>query len=312
MKRIASIVRRHPLICFFILAFGLTWGAHYSHLVLPGAVLGILLTPLVPSELSTAPFTLYVILGSYGPLLAGVMITGACYGQPGMSEWRSRWTRWRVGWKWYVIALLCAPALFLCQNLMTRPTELFALPVHSTRIVLIHLITFPLSLVPYLIINAGEEGGWRGFAVPHLQGRYGPLWGSCILGVLWEAWHLPSILWPGNPYYAQGALAVSLHLIRMLLIFNLYAILGTWIFNNTRGSLLPVTLWHASTNATHDLEAQLFPVTGASLPGRAIGDWILWPIVAIIIIWLTRGRLGYRGDETELTQPAAPSRGGSP
>ena len=262
-----SIVRRRPLICFFILAFGLTLGVHCSHLVLPGAAPGILLSPLVPSELSTAPFYLYAILSNCGPLLAGVMIAGACYGQPGISEWLSRWTRRRVGWKWYVIALLCGPGLFLCQNLMTRPTELLALPAHSTRPVLDYLVTLPLSLVLYSIMNAGEEGGWRGFALPHLQGRYGPLWGSCILGVLWEAWHLQSILWPGNLYYAQGVLAVSLHLIRGLLIWNLYAILGTWIFNNTRGSLLPVTLWHASLNVTSDMERKLFPTTGESLPG---------------------------------------------
>ena len=73
----------------------------------------------------------------------------------------------------------------------------------------------------------------------------------------------------------------------------------TWIFNNTGGSLLPVMLWHASTDAMTYTETYLFHRPGDSLPGHAVGDWILWPIVAIVIIWLTRGRLGYHGDGKE-------------
>lgn len=294
---LVSLMRRYPLIGFFLLAIGLTWGVPYLAGAMPAVVRGILFKPLVPTGFSSVPFSLYVLLLNYGPSVAALVMVGMCDGRSGIREWFSRWTHWRVEWKWYFIALLCAPVLFVCQNLMTRPAELLALPVHSTKMVLHSLVTFPLFLVPFFVVNAGEEGGWRGFAVPRLQARYGPVLASCILGVLWEVWHLQAILWPGNPYYAQGPLAVSLHLLRGLLIWNLYAILGTWIFNRTRGSLLPVTLWHASLNVTANMETQLFPTTGASLPGHALGDWILWPIVVIGIIWLTRGRLGYQENE---------------
>lgn len=85
----------------------------------------------------------------------------------------------------------------------------------------------------------GEELGWRGFALPRLQARMSALSASLILGLLWALWHLPLYLTAGHPlsevFFGWFLLSILAD-----------AILFTWIFNNTRGSLLVVLLFHAS------------------------------------------------------------------
>jgi membrane protease YdiL (CAAX protease family) len=49
------------------------------------------------------------------------------------------------------------------------------------------------------LTGLAEEPGWRGFALPRLQARYGPLLGSLLLGLFWSLWHLPNLLFqPGG------------------------------------------------------------------------------------------------------------------
>jgi uncharacterized protein len=187
-------------------------------------------------------FGLAGILSSYSPSLASLAIAAICSGQPGIRGWLARWMRWRVGWTWYALAFLSAPVLFVVQHLITHPTEfsdhLFAHP--TWRELRDSYIGFFLSIILYLPYIAGEEGGWRGFALPRLQERYGPIWASCIIAAMWEVWHFPGTLPSATPYYESGAVAIGVSLVRIFLIFILFSMICTWIFNRTRGSILPV------------------------------------------------------------------------
>jgi membrane protease YdiL (CAAX protease family) len=104
-------------------------------------------------------------------------------------------------------------------------------------------------LLPVLIISAlpstlGEEVGWRGFALPRLQARYGALGASLLLGLFWSFWH-------GPPLIAQQALALTpVALLGHAVGFVAIAILYTWLFNGTGQSLLLVWLYHASDAIT--------------------------------------------------------------
>jgi membrane protease YdiL (CAAX protease family) len=94
-----------------------------------------------------------------------------------------------------------------------------------------------LFTLPYAI---GEELGWRGFALPRLQARHEPLVASVILGLFWGFWHTPAwIAWDSTEL-------ALLPLTIMVLSTVVTAILFTWIFNRTGGSLLLVVLFHTS------------------------------------------------------------------
>ena len=47
-------------------------------------------------------------------------------------------------------------------------------------------------------VQAGEEIGWRGYALPRLAARFGFARGSILLGLIWACWHLPLFFIPGT------------------------------------------------------------------------------------------------------------------
>ncbi len=287
--------RRRPLVYFFLFAYGITWAVIFSVRFFPADVPAVLYRNLLPNlHADRDPTSALQLLAMWGPSLAAVLVSSVAFGRSGAREWLSRWTRWRIGWRWYVVALLFPPLLDLVRTLIEQPT-LFAPYARQplTTVITNQLGQYVLTLVPlFLWIVGGEEGGWRGFALPRLQQRYGPLVGTVVLGLLWAAWHLPSIIRPGHTYFDMGGVAFAVFLCKFALMDVCYAAICTWIFNHTRGSILPVMLWHASANASVGVVSDLFQ-GGYSAPGSSVGDWLLWPILMAILIGFTRGRLGY-------------------
>ena len=106
-----------------------------------------------------------------------------------------------------------------------------------------------LTLVVGVILGPlWEEPGWRGFALPRLQERFGPLLASLILGVLWAAWHAPGF--PGG--WMQGSI------LALLMGSMAFSIIMTWVYNNTHGSILLMILLHSASNAAVSVGVQVF------------------------------------------------------
>ena len=129
------------------------------------------------------------------------------------------------------------------------------------------------------------------FALPRLQRLYGPLGGSLVLGPLWSFWHLPYFWMPewGTPKES------GLDIVWFVLALMAATIIYTWVFNKTKGSLVVVILLHASNDAF--FTERLFPapiVTDSLLP-IAIG----FGMAALLLVVLTRGRLGYQDSEQQ-------------
>ena len=134
-----------------------------------------------------------------------------------------------------------------------------------------------------------EEPGWRGFALPRLEQHAGPLGGTLILGMLWGLWHLPIFLFtPGYNGAETGLAWISLPFVEFVIGEVALAVIFTWVFNNTGGSLWLSMLLHASANT----------IIGTVLLTQR-GYLSLYPaytVVAVLLIATTRGRLSYRGD----------------
>lgn len=188
------------------------------------------------------PFAVYIILG-WGFIFASLIMTGLTLGRGGVITLAKRFLIWRVEWKWYLTAFLLLPMIFASAVLLKA-----ALTQSSTDFsaVAAHMIfgasaNLPAYILPFFIfdfLTNGEEMGWRGYVLPRLQAKHSALVSSLILGVVWGFWHLPKYLAPDN------SSSFALGMVKILA----EAVLYTWLFNNTKGSLLLTTIMHAAGN----------------------------------------------------------------
>ena len=245
-----SLIRRHPLISFFVLAYALSWSmwiVYAFNITFLGPILAL------------------------GPFLAAIIITALTGGRAKLKALLSRMVRWRVGLLWYAAALglpvgvyLFAVSLNILLGASASTGEQFGnwyliFPLFA------YSLLFPLSGA------FGEELGWRGFALPRVQIRLWALYAALIIGVVQTAWHLP--LFISDP---------STPLVPLIVGFMGLGILATWVFNNTRGSVLMTMLLHASFNTNAGFFGEMF--AGADLVRMS---WLLaagWCVAAIVVV----------------------------
>jgi membrane protease YdiL (CAAX protease family) len=155
----------------------------------------------------------------------------------------------------------------------------------------------PLSPLPLLVLFVyvfflggplGEEPGWRGFALPRLQRMHGPLVGSLILGPLWALWHLP-FFWVPAWNFPPTVANIVLFVIASIPV----TIILTWIFNNTNGSVFIAILGHWSFDFTFVILNLLFTAHIVTDYGSTLPVLLGLGTAALLVIALTRGRLGY-------------------
>ena len=273
------LINGHPLVAYFVLAFAGTW-LLFLPLVLGKNTNGLGLLPF------TIPFPLFVVLfllSSYaGPTLAAFLVTAVTEGKPGVRHLLRRYVQWRVGIRWYLFVFFGYLVLFLVATSIFLGAAPFSALIQNWP--LLFTVYLPAILVFPGIITWGEEPGWRGFALPRLQQRYGPLLGSLILGFLHGVWHLPAYFTIQlGPF---SLLSYATNVLNIMMV----TLLWTWVFNNTKGSILLAVLNHAAFNASQALLAVLVPV----LP---LGGWIeiaALGVVVVLIIIFTKGRLSYK------------------
>lgn len=289
---VKALVKRYPLAAYFLVAFLGTW------LVILPLVLGQEGIGLLPYHLPEAAFQLIYIGAAYaGPALGGFLITALESGWPGVRRLLRRIVQWRVGIHWYFVALLAFLSVWLVvYSLILRGAPLINLIQNWS---LLYSVFLPSVILGIFIPSLGEEPGWRGFALPRLQARYGPLLGTAVLGLLHGLWHLPVFFTSlGGPFSPVAFLG-----------FVITAVAGTylytWVFNHTRASILIAILIHAASNASNQL---LFRVIPSDVPLSPVMQslvstgWlnaIAFGAVAVLLILLTKGRLGYVDSPSE-------------
>ena len=279
--------KRYSLLAFFVLAFGISW-AFWVPAALDNR--GLISFPLP----STFP------LAAFGPTLAALILTAILGRWSGLRALLGRLLIWRVSVMWYAFALVYPPAISLATTAFyvlfggeapgfSNPPILRGYPLPPEVLEMGPLVLLPFFFLTQLLISSpmGEEIGWRGYALPRLQATSIALMASVILGVLWQLWHVPKTIAEGmtlseafSPWGFLGAVAV--------------AILFTWIYNNTGGSLLLVLLFHTSLN-----------VTGAFLTA------VDAPLLNLCLTWVVAGVVIAAAGQRNLTRKPFAGRGGS-
>lgn len=283
-------ITRNPIVSYFVLAFAGTW-TFLAPMVFSQNGFGWL-----PFSVPDPLFALFFILGTFaGPTLAAFWITWVLEGQAGMKALFRRYGQWRVGLRWYLAVLLAYPIL----NLLAVSLWFGAAPLQSLSQNWVSVLSAYLTaiLIFPALITWGEEPGWRGFALTRMQPIYGPLKASLILGFVHSLWHLPIFLMIKGPI-AAGPFDLAGFATNTLSIM-LVTVLWTWVFNSARGSILIAVLIHASLNASQNM----IPMVN-QLPPQA--TWVGVAInasLALLLLVLTRGRLGYRGEAVPKDSP---------
>jgi uncharacterized protein len=213
----------------------------------------------------------------YTPTLSALLAAGVFPGGGGARSVLRQVRTWRVGISWYAIAVFGPALLFLLDeavNLVlggSPPQHWIVLPSLSGF--------FPGSLfftvMGVLAGTIGEEFGWRGFAQPRLQKRYGALQASILIGLVWGTFHL----WILPICHCMSLTdAIVTQYLRLIATAVIYA----WIYNSTEGSLFPVMVAHAG----HNITVGLMPQVG----GSAVIVALSYVAVAAVVVLMTRPR----------------------
>src|SRR5262249_51939018 len=122
-------------------------------------------------------------------------------------------------------------------------------------------------------VQAGEEIGWRGYALPRMAARMGLAGSSILLGLIWAFWHLPFFLIPGSDNYGRPlpAYVVSVTAISVTM---------AWLHWHTDESLLPVMVMHAAIDNTAGIVVS--PPVRDSF--AVSGNFLAW--ITACLLWL--------------------------
>ena len=289
-----GLLARYPLTFYFVIAYGFSWLVWVPlALSKDGAGLLSFRSPIGASASA-------VDASFVGPFLSAFIMTGITEGRAGIGRVLRRCVLWRVGFGWYLFALIGIPML-LVLGVIVLPGAMASFKGLAS------LVTPRpwLSQIVYVFLHGplGEEPGWRGFALPRLQRLYGPLVASLILGPLWALWHLP-FFWVPAWNFPPTLLNIGLFVIVAIPL----TIVMTWVFNNTKGSVLMAILVHATFDMTFVILNLLFTAPLVTDYGSTLPILIGCGAVALLVIALTRGRLGYQHYRQEEPDLATASR----
>ena len=288
-----ATIARHPAAAFLVFFYVTGW-LFFVPPLLGASGFGLFAYDLPPQP-SILVLTLVGLAGG------AFLVTRIADGKEGVRELRSRYFTWRTGPQWYLLALFGAPLLLLVAAAVVQGTSVLGafganlpqfLPNYVLQVVLIAVL-----------ISLWEETGWMSFLTARWQKRFGPVFASLMVAPLFGLGHFPLLFLAGG-LTDSGRLTASevpKYIFYLLVLFAVpVRLILTWVFNSTGGSLPLVALLHAS----FDVVASAAILTGfyPGVDGRLM--YFGLAIVAIGVLVITRGRLGYR----ETSIPPAPVR----
>jgi membrane protease YdiL (CAAX protease family) len=250
-----------PVAVFFVLAYAISWAW-----VIPLAVTG---QTVLQGDGWPTHFPSLI-----GPMLAAFIVTGWTAARAGIGDLVTRMGRWRIGWRWWLA--VASPLAFFIVVLVTMAAAGANVPARSDFGRFSGLPSsfgiVGITIVVTLVNGFGEETGWRGYALPQLQHRFGPIAASLVIAAAWAGWHIPQFFVLDS--YKSFSVAML-----PIFVFGLTcgAIVWTWVYNRT-GSILAVAVWHGIYNVTG--------ATKAATAGSGILASVMWTYVVVTAIVL--------------------------
>jgi membrane protease YdiL (CAAX protease family) len=280
MSTTTAFLKRHSLGIGILLMFLFTWPIDLAY------------AGMLPFQV---PFIVYLFL-EWGFVVASVMMTGLTLGKDAVFTLLKRYLIWRVGWMWFLVAFLLEPLLMLLgvygsawvTGIAPDYSGIMAYQIFGKSAAL-WLFVVPFFLIDF--ICNGEEIGWRGYVLPRLQARHSALISTLIVGMIWGFWHLPKFLSDWNivsfAWFMGHTMAA--------------AFIYTWVYNGTRGSLLLVTILHASSNTAGIFLPMANTVSSQNM-GAYIGYVLIEWVTAVVIVLATGPARFSRTEEKQVQE----------
>ena len=273
-------IKRHQFAAYFILTFLISWGG----VLILGSPYGMPTT----NEQFLKAWPIVFIPYFLGPAIAGLLMTGLVSGRAGFRTLFARLGRWRVGGRWYAVALLPAPLLVgLTALLLSLGSKAFLPTVVTTE----DKVGLIIQGVMVGLIFGGflEELGWTGFAVPAYRRAHSIMSTGLLVGLLHGLWHVLPTFWATGD--ASGAISLPDFIPPLFFyaaVLPAFRILMVWVFDRT-DSLLLSMLMHASLTASAPW-ILLPAVTGTSLVYYYLALIVaIWIVVAVVYARNLRG-----------------------
>ncbi len=258
-----------PIFPFFVLTFFISWGAIL-------AIFGMDAIPATEEQQEVIGMAILL-----GPLLSSLLLLGIYGGWKSISDLGRRLLRWKVKFRWYLLAILTAP--------VTTVGGIALLSIFSNSFQPHFLDTddlgglLLLGLMGGIIVGMCEEIGWTGYAALALKPRSSIFTSGLIIGLVWGLWHF-ILFWQEDSF--SRPVSFFLLMAQLFSWLPAYRILMVWIFNRTN-SLLVAILMHASLVASL---AIIDPIVSEQelliyILIRAALLWILVGILTGIMHW---------------------------
>ena len=269
---------RGSLVSFFGLTFAVTWTCFSAFAMMEP---GLLRIPVL-------------FIGIFAPAMVAILLTARADGAEGVAALLGQLVRWRAGVRWYAFAIGFMAAIKLLVAVIHR-IALGAWPRFGSETWYVMLLATLFSTL--VGGQAGEEIGWRGYALPRLLERFGFARATLLLGVIWACWHLPL-------FFANGADTKGQSFPLYLLQVTAMSVIVGWLYVKTE-SLLLTMLMHAAVNNTKDI-----------VPSAVAGATDVFALSTSVVAWLTVGLLWVvaasllvttRRDQTVTNQSCVPS-----
>lgn len=259
-----TFIRKHSLIAYFLLAYAIMFGVMFGYIILrPGEPL--------------RQWSPVWAVGIFSPTISALFVSWVTGGWAEVKRLLGGFTRWKVGFAWYLAAafLILGPlAISLVYINLGHPAA--GLKPGSTLPWLLGTVLFQFFSGPF-----SEEAGWRGFALPRLQAKYSALTSSIILGVIWTFWHLPF-------FYLTGATQMSIPMPIYLMLVVTISFYLTWLYNNTRGSLVITVLAHFAYNLSSTVIIGMFGLMPAMTFYMTAGPLLFLVVIGMVVYFKPR------------------------
>jgi uncharacterized protein len=240
--QIKNSIKKCQLTSYLSVTFLFTW-IFYG--LLYASDKGMISSKIYASRLQVfdSRLVLFIFIGGSMPSILAILFTGILHGKAGVKALLKRLVIWRVNPLWYIFALLFVFIIYylpyLICNLLGDNFPLYI--AKQYYLIPIHFLGAFIFWGPL-----GEEFGWRGYVLPRLQARFNPIISSIILGLIWAVWHLPLFYISNSSQYGNSFVSYIMQVVG-------FSIFYTWIYNNTKGSLLLACLYHAASNYTSNV-----------------------------------------------------------